>query len=297
MARRRKIPREEREPFLFELPSPKEPEPQVRPIRNPIWTENKAKLIERYLYYFVLITKHGCYIDGFAGPQEPERPEMWSAKLVLDITPKFLRNFHLFETDHAKIVALEGLKREHADRAVEVYHGDFNEHVIKLLDSGHIGQKEATFCLLDQRTFECEWESLRALAAYKPTGYKIELFYFLANGWLDRALAAQQDEEVLGRWWGGTGWSVLRGMNPHDRAALVASRIKSELGYTSVKPWPIFQRAVGGNIMYFMVHATDHRAAPGLMSRAYDQAIGPREDPDQLTMLFDSDGFGASENP
>src|SRR5712672_141396 len=36
--------------------------------QHPIWTENKAKLIERYLYYFVMVTKHGAYIDGFAGP-------------------------------------------------------------------------------------------------------------------------------------------------------------------------------------------------------------------------------------
>jgi hypothetical protein len=36
-----------------------------------LWTENKALLIERYLYYFVLVTKSGTYIDGFAGPQSP----------------------------------------------------------------------------------------------------------------------------------------------------------------------------------------------------------------------------------
>jgi hypothetical protein len=48
---------------------------KLRPLRNPIWTENKARLIERYLYYFVLITKHGTYIDGFAGPQYEDRPD------------------------------------------------------------------------------------------------------------------------------------------------------------------------------------------------------------------------------
>lgn len=55
----------------MELPERTEttPEPRVKPLINPIWTENKAKLIERYLYYFVLVTHHGTYIDGFAGPQ------------------------------------------------------------------------------------------------------------------------------------------------------------------------------------------------------------------------------------
>ena len=38
---------------------------KVKELERPLWTKNKAKLIERYLYYFVLVTKHGTYIDGF----------------------------------------------------------------------------------------------------------------------------------------------------------------------------------------------------------------------------------------
>ncbi len=45
---------------------------RLRALERPLWTHNKAKLIERYLYYFVLVTKHGTYIDGFSGPQSPE---------------------------------------------------------------------------------------------------------------------------------------------------------------------------------------------------------------------------------
>lgn len=65
------------------LPEPIRLEPMIKRPRHPIWTENKARLIERYLRYFVMITKHGTYIDGFAGPQEPGQPEMWAAKLVM----------------------------------------------------------------------------------------------------------------------------------------------------------------------------------------------------------------------
>ena len=36
-------------------------------IEQPIWTESKAQFIRHYLRYFVQITKHGVYIDGFAG--------------------------------------------------------------------------------------------------------------------------------------------------------------------------------------------------------------------------------------
>jgi three-Cys-motif partner protein len=76
----------------------------------PLWTENKAKLIERYLYYFVLITKHGTYIDGFAGPQDPSKPDLWAARLVLANRPRWLRHFHLFELIPSQVAALEALK-------------------------------------------------------------------------------------------------------------------------------------------------------------------------------------------
>lgn len=67
----------ERQAPLFEFGDPlvQRSVVKLRPLRNPIWTENKARLIERYLYYFVLITKHGTYIDGFAGPQYADRPD------------------------------------------------------------------------------------------------------------------------------------------------------------------------------------------------------------------------------
>ncbi|MCI0628905.1 MAG: hypothetical protein L0387_45880 [Acidobacteria bacterium] len=61
-------------PLFPDLPlRPVETALLIKPLRNPLWTQNKAKLIERYLYYFVMVTKHGTYIDGFAGPQDPEK--------------------------------------------------------------------------------------------------------------------------------------------------------------------------------------------------------------------------------
>src|SRR5256885_12598705 len=97
------------EEFLLELPPPAELKAAEKKFRerNPIWTECKAKLIERYLFYFVQITCHGTYIDAFAGPQEPDKPEMWSAKLVLESTPRWLRNFYLFESDRKQLTRLQ----------------------------------------------------------------------------------------------------------------------------------------------------------------------------------------------
>ena len=57
---------------LFDIPALTKYAQSFKRIQYPVWTERKAKLIQQYLYYFVLITKHGTYIDGFAGPQKAD---------------------------------------------------------------------------------------------------------------------------------------------------------------------------------------------------------------------------------
>jgi three-Cys-motif partner protein len=284
--------------ILIDLPAASsDAEPEVRPLRHPIWTENKARLIERYLYYFVLVTKHGTYIDGFAGPQRDDQEGMWAAQLVIQSKPPWLRHFYLFDADADQVQRLKTLKHFERTRAtqagdserdIQITHGDFNQEVARLLAAGRIGQKEATFCLLDQRTFECSWATVEALATYKQAPHKLELFYFLPYAWLDRALSAQRDLAVIERWWGRSDWDRLRAMRPRERVDVIVERFKEELGYRSTKAWPIYERCDGGPVMYYMIHATDHMAAPELMRRAYEAAVS---DPptEQLGLDFGTD--------
>src|ERR1700753_2979149 len=95
--------------LFADLPPPSDKPILFKPAQRPIWTENKAKLIERYLYYFVMITKHGAYIDGFAGPQYPGKEDAWAAKLVIESKPPFLRKFWLCERATEKLPALHEL--------------------------------------------------------------------------------------------------------------------------------------------------------------------------------------------
>lgn len=285
LKKRHKRDEENTTPLLFAMPAAR-PQIKVKVPEHPIWTENKARLIERYLYYFVLVTKHGTYIDGFAGPQNSEVPDSWAAQLVLETKPAWLRHFYLFDEDPAKIQHLQRLKAQQDKRRdVNVFPGDFNKEIRQLLDSGRIKQKEATFCLLDQRTFECRWATLESLAAYKTDGHKIELFYFFANHWLGRAFAAHtKNRNEINEWWGSPDWLSLKGMNAWERVRVFCDRIQQELHYGSVMPWAIYRRQDGGNIMYFMIHATDHPDAPALMSRAYRNAVRPKEPPEQLSL-------------
>ena len=263
-----------------------------KPLKYPVWTEHKATLIARYLYYFVLITKHGTYIDGFAGPQN-SHPEMWAAKLVIEWKPRWLRHFHFVEIDGKKIAAIEALKAAEdaarTRRSVDIYHGDFNTELVGILSAGSIKPKEAAFCLLDQHTFECHWKSLERLAAYKPAGsHKIELFYFLPIGWIGRALAATKDEALIRDWWGRPDWHMLFDLTNTQRTEVFVDRIKKELGYESVVPWPIYEEQGGRRIMYYMIHATDHPEAPKLMRRAYVRAVDPIEPIEQLKLAWEA---------
>lgn len=287
-------PLSELEPFLFD-PSEFPPlddipvEPSLKQIERPVCTANKAQLIMRYLKLFVFITRHGTYIDGFAGPQEEKMCDTWSAKLVIESEPKWMRHFHLCDAKRSQVKLLRQMKETQPPppfpRNIEIYEGNFNEKVDKILKSGDITEKEATFCLLDQRTFECHWKTVEKVSRFKTVGNKIEIFYFLANSWQERAFAAQKKLHVPAAWWGRADWKEVRDMSRDDRRDAFVERFKRDLGYKSVKAWPIFGRETGGVLMYYMIHATDHTEAPKLMSRAYRATVSP-SGPFEQSKLF-----------
>ncbi len=274
----------EREGYLFDIenfPTAEAPK-KFRGIDTPLWTKNKALFIARYLKTFTFVTKHGTYIDAFAGPQHEEsRETTWAAKLVLENEPAWLRSFHLFDEDAQQINHLHGLKKHHfaenpdlqGKRVVNVTHGDCNEKLPAFLSANPIRDREATFCLLDQRSTECSWETVKKVAAHKDRSgiNKIEIFYFLAQGWIDRTIKSWRNdvEERCVRWWGKNDVMDFLKLRSYDRGRLLADRFKDELGYRHSYPFPIQKEGDRGAIMFWMVHASDHDRAPDLMHQAY----------------------------
>jgi three-Cys-motif partner protein len=281
-------------PLFADLPPPPPTEQliRLRAIRHPVWTEQKAKLIARYLKLFTFVTKHGTYIDGFAGRQSARAAEGWAAELVLALRPWRLRHFYLCDADPEQVAELEALKarqpaREKGDssRDIEVLPGDFNVLVREILKTRKLDV--ASFCLLDQRTFECKWSTVEALARHRSTGNKIELFYFLPIFWLNRAFIATTTEQGLAdieSWWGRPDWRQLIDMQIHEKAISFQKRF-TEIGYKHVWPFPIVDSENGDRIMFYMILATDHPEAPKLMWRAYDQAVPDQHWWDQLELL------------
>ncbi len=261
---------------------------EIGALEKPIWTETKAQLIQNYLRLFLFITKHGVYIDGFAGPQNSKNPDSWAAKLVLEMTPDWMKSFFLCDINRNSFKKLKSMVENQPgkkNRSIEYHRGDFNVWVDAVLQSGIIKDTTATFALLDQRSTECEWSTVEKLAKHKSGGNKIELFYFFPTGWIHRALNAQKDKAVLDRWWGGPGWKKFIDIRQPDSAAIAMEKVKS-LGYKEVSAWPIRSRKEGeGRTMYHMIHATDHVVAPKLMYRAYRNLIGNVPAGEQLTLL------------
>jgi three-Cys-motif partner protein len=197
---------------------------------------------------------------------------------VLQNQPQWIRDFWLCDIDATGITLLEEIRAAQLSkgRRIEVVPGDFNFTVGQILDSGRIKEKTATFALLDQRTFECEWPTVQRLAAHK-TGTKIELFYFFPTGWIDRSIAAiktDAKQATAERWWGRPDWRDLKGMGGVERANMLATRFRDELGYKWAHPYAIHDARYKGRTMYHMIHATDHDEAPKLMLRAYRKVSG-----------------------
>lgn len=246
---------------------------KVKVSRFPVWTHMKAWLIEEYMRLFLYVTKHGTFIDAMAAPQQEDRPEMWVAKRIVEMTPSWLRHFHLCDIDPKRIHHVRQLRADHPDKDISVYLGDFNDRIHEILAAGAFKKNEPMFVLIDQHTFECAWTTLETIAAYKEGGYKVEIFYFLAQSWLDRALMASTSPEgraTVTSWWGQDDWERLIRMPGWERAELFVERFRSELGYVYVTSYPILDD--DGRIMFFMIHATDHPEATDLMGRAYTKA-------------------------
>lgn len=283
------------EELLFPLPEPSPKAPKFKRIEDPIWTKHKAQLIRRYIKAFTYVTRHGTYIDGFAGPQRIALEDRWAASLVARLKPGWIRNFWLFETDPEKVLKLKALEVDPdvvaKNRTFRIFEGDFNKRIAEALAAKPIRAKEATFCLLDQRTFECHWDSVRRLACHKAEGNKIELFYFLANHWFCRAgkRRLRSSPEVLEKWWGRSDFAEVIELSSIDRMQALRSRFTDELGYRVAKGWPIYGKVGGGKrVMFWMIHATDYPDASNLMHTAYLHARDITEPTDDDFKVFKS---------
>ena len=258
-------------------PQGKLTKPKLKKSGAPLWTAEKASLIDEYIHLFLLITKHGVYVDLFAGPQRVDDTESWSVRRVLERRTEgnpAIRHYAVCDKDQEQAERLRQLGSDHP--SFRVYAGDVNEEIQTILEEAPIGPNTACFCLIDQRTFECHWPTVKAVAQHKAEGRKIELFYFLAQDWLDGA-QSRASPEKLRAWWGDGDYDHFLRLRSYERANALCQRFRNELNYEYVTPFAIQEKGEGSRTMYYMVHASDHRRAVKLMSEAYRKVGESRE--------------------
>ncbi len=213
----------------------------------------------------------------------------WSAKLVLELQPQWLRNFFLCERNarsHDSLRTFVATHNRPPNHSVRVFFGDFNVEIDQILIDGRLKPTEAAFALLDQRMFECQWETVRKIANKKTT-MKIEQFYFFGLKWAKRSLSGvTKNFSTIERWWGRSDYMDLKQLAPEQISESFVDRFRTELGYKHVQPYPIFKRIGTSEVMYHMIHASDHDEAPKLMNRAYRRAVRDWKKPaEQLTLI------------
>ena len=184
------------------------------------------------------------------------------------------------DKDPAQAKRLRDLGSHHP--SFRVYAGDVNEEIRTILKEAPIGSNTACFCLMDQRTFECHWATVKAVAQHKAEGRKIELFYFLAQGWLDRA-QSRASPEKLRAWWGNADYEQFLILRSYDRANALCRRFRDELNYEHATAFAIQEKGEGSRTMYYMVHASDHIRAVELMSQAY-RKVGEKRSTDGVQL-------------
>ena len=139
-----------------------------------LWTTDKAALVASYIHHFLFVTKHGVYVDLFAAPQDNE--EDWCIRRVLEGRTRgpAISYYAACDIDPQGIRALQDLAQR-SEAPFRVYRGNANDQVRQMLDDAQIRDNTPCFCLIDQRTFECNWSTVETIAKYKRAGHKIEV--------------------------------------------------------------------------------------------------------------------------
>jgi three-Cys-motif partner protein len=135
------------------------------------WSEIKLKCIHSYLgAYSNILTRAGYkeyyFIDGFASTgfcksKQASKMIRGSATLALTVNPPFSKYFFI-ELDKNKIKELEKLKTLFPNLILEIFHGDCNIEIDKVLQN--IGNNTPFIALLDPQAGDLYWETIQKIS-------------------------------------------------------------------------------------------------------------------------------------
>ena len=115
--------------------------------------------IDEYIHLFLVVTKHGVYLDLFAGPQRASDTTNWSVRRVLDrrsVGNPAIHHYAVCDSDSRKAQRLRDLGQRHPSFCV--YEGDVNRLVNVMLEDAPI------------RSRTCSASETQATRARLPAG-------------------------------------------------------------------------------------------------------------------------------
>jgi len=185
------------------------------------WSVEKLNLLRKYLqaYVTVLRKQSWCkgyeYIDGFAGTGKPKsRDEQryidGSPGVALTLSHPFTK-YHFIESLDWRIKKLEKLRKEFADRQIEIYPGDCNEVLrTRIVPDLPLKSYKRAIAFLDPFGMQLEWNTLEEMARAGT----IEVFLNFSVMAINRNVRLRRKEDIapavrerMNRFWG-TDWEA-----------------------------------------------------------------------------------------
>ena len=275
----------------------------------PTWTEEKLRILACYLSGFAKACKRargwysldlfagcGLNISGTTGTEIPGSP-----LIALCARAPLATNVLCCEQGAEVLRALRARTSSYRDRA-EIFEGDANQLVTQMLD--RVPRLAPAFAFLDPEGSELEWETVRAISAYKRPNRVEQLILLPTDTGFVRLLSLRQplDPAYAARvtaMFGDDSWSatyerrraaqISADQAREEYLALYAANLR-RLGYQYVQERQITKEPASpggrGAPMYFLLHATDIAAGNRIMGHCFDKKhLRPEEELGQLSLV------------
>lgn len=254
------------------------------------WTRNKLEILAGYLSAFnqasYLKTSERLYIDLMAGlptnrDRETGQEFDGSARLALQASPPFTRLAFCEKPEQA--AALEAdLRHRHPTRNFQVYPGDCNQTIDRVLADLAAWRWAPTFVFVDQQAAEIHWQTLAKLAAFRIAKWKTELWILMSPAMIIRGVAGTNGPAFAARvdaLYGNRTWRRIQAARERDSITpeqyrdemvnLLRWQLEQDLGYNMTARIPM---RMPNMPLYDMVFATDHLAGNRIMTHLYQNA-------------------------
>lgn len=262
------------------------------------WAKDKLAIVACYLNAFARACSRKAqqwyFVDGFAGPGINKITQtnelVWGSPLLgLKTIPPFHQCVFM-DYGRAEAEALRARTAFAGSRAT-VALGDVNSDLVPLM--GDILDRRAPcLCLLDPEGTELKWTTIEGLAGFRRGPRKAELLILLPTNtgfirmlpleaelpdWAARQMTSMYgDERWRDIWLERRAGKIESGKATTEYVRLYAQRLR-ELGYSFVLDREIRSGGRHGQLLYFLIFATDHDAGERIMDHCFDTAYGEKE--------------------